>query len=344
MTDRSPYAQGSHPPVNRAPEFPAVNWLNADQPLTLASLHGQATLIHFWDYTSIHCLRTLPYIKEWSQRYNDLGLTVIGVHSPEFAFGRERTQVELALQEMDVHYPVALDNDFAVWNAYNNVFYPAFYVLDSAGFVRYAHYGEGAYDELEAAIQAILRERDQRVSLPPLMTPLRPEDYPEVLRYRPTPQLRGGLQRGALGNPEGYAGGVPVIYSLPGQRKTGAFYVAGAWLADSQYIVYSGQHEGIISVPYEASEVHAILSPHPDTVERILHPLAVDVEIWQDDRPIHDHQRGADVTEDGRLIVNRPRAYNLIRNPKFESHELTLRVKTHGFALYAFAFTGAARD
>jgi hypothetical protein len=94
----------------------------------------------------------------------------------------------------------------------------------------------------------------------------------------------------------------------------------------------------------QSSEVHAILSPHPDTVERILHPLAVDVEIWQDDRPIHDHQRGADVTEDGRLIVNRPRAYNLIRNPKFESHELTLRVKTHGFALYAFAFTGAARD
>jgi hypothetical protein len=331
-------------PERQAPEFTSGVWLNSEQrQIRMGDLRGRVVLLDLWDYTSINCLRTLPYVREWQRRYADYGLTVIGIHTPEFAFGREQTQVELAVTELGVSYPVFLDNNFDVWNAYDNQFWPAKYLIDAHGFIRARHYGEGNYAAFERALQTLLRERDSRVDLPPVMTPLRPEDAPDANCYRPTPSLRGGLKRGALGNPEGYAGGAPLLYRLPGQRMAGAFYVSGAWQADEQCLAYLGSSEGIVQVPYEAAEVHAVLSPHVDTVERMVNPRTITVEIWQDDQPLHDDRRGADLTDDGRVLVNRPRTYNLIRNPGFERHELTLRVKANGFALYGFAFVSSVR-
>jgi hypothetical protein len=333
-----------HSQPQQAPAFGPGQWLNTEHPLQMDNLRGLVVLVDIWDYTGINCLRTLPYIQEWYHRYADHGLVVIGVHAPAFEFGRERAQVLAALHELDIHYPVLLDNDFMTWHAFNNYFWPSRYLIDANGRIRHHQSGEGGYMELEHSIQTLLREINPDVDLPPVMEPLRPEDYPERLHYRPTPELRGGLQRGALGNPEGYAGGVPILYSLPRQRQHGAFYVSGAWLADMQHIAYQGSNAGLIHVPYEAAEVNAVLSPHADTVERMLNPRAVSVEVWQDDRPIHAERRGADLTEDGRLVVHRPRMYNLIRNPGHERHELTLRVNTSGFALYAFSFISTVRD
>jgi thiol-disulfide isomerase/thioredoxin len=339
MTENPSYPRG-----RRAPEFAPGEWLNTDHPVQMANLRGQPVLIDFWDYACINCLRTLPYLREWHRRYASYGLVIIGIHAPQFAFGRERTQVELAVEELDIPYPVLLDNDFRHWTALHNEFWPAKYIIDAEGYLRYRHYGEGDYDLVEQVIQAVLRESNPHAELPPVMPPLRPEDHPQTRRHRITPELRGGLNRGALGNPEGYAGGVPVLYSLPNQRDLGAFYVAGAWKAGSQYLAYQGREEGIIRVPYEAAEVNAVLSPHVDVVERMINPQAISVEIWQDDSPLHDDRRGEDITEDGRLLVNRPRMYNLIRNPGLERHELTLRVKSQGFALYNFTFTSPIRD
>jgi thioredoxin family protein/AhpC/TSA family protein len=329
-----------HDNLVRAPEFASGDWLNAPQRITLAALRGQPLLVYLWDYTSIHCLRTLPYLRKWQERYEAADLQVLGVHTPAYSFGRERLQVELAVKELDVRYPVLLDNEFKTWNAYGNTFWPARYLIDSQGFIRYQDYGEGGYTEFERALQALLREMNPSIDLPPVMRPLRDEDRPEVLRQRPTPELRGGLQQGALGNPEGYGGHLPVIYRLPKRRVHGAFYVAGAWRADNEYLAYQGTTEGIIQLPYEAAEVNAVLSPHPETVERYLHPDAVSIEIWQDDLPIPVEHLGADVTEDGRLFIHRPRVYNLIRNPGHEQHELTLRIHARGVALYSFSFIG----
>jgi thiol-disulfide isomerase/thioredoxin len=330
--------------IVRAPEFARGEWLNVEHPLTMASLRGKTVLVDFWEYSCINCLRTLPYLHEWHRRYADKGLVIVGVHTPEFPFGRERQQIEQAVRELEIEYPVLMDNDFKTWDAFANRFWPAKYLIDPQGYLRYQSHGEGGYDEFEQAIQAVLRESDPTVDLPTIMSPMREEDRPGAVCYRPTPELHGGLDRGALGNPEGYASGVPVFYRLPKQRVQGAFYVAGAWQAGQQHLAYQGQTEGIIQIPYEAVEVNAVLSPHVETVERMLHPQTVGVEVWQDDTPLLEDRRGADLTEDGRVLVDRPRMYNLVRNPDFEKHELTLRVKTRGFALYAFSFTGCVKE
>jgi thiol-disulfide isomerase/thioredoxin len=331
----------------RAPEFGGgrspSDWINSDHPLQLTALRGKAVLLDIWDYTCLNCLRTLPYIRAWHERYAAHGLVVIGLHTPEFTFGRERTQIELATRELNVRYPVLLDNEFRTWKAYDNRFWPARYLIDHEGYIRFLGYGEGNYQEFERAIQSVLREIDPDAALPPLMPTLRDEDQTEAPLNQATPELRTGLHRGALGNPEGYAGGVPILYRLPTHRVNGAFYVSGAWQANDEYLAYKGTSEGIIQLPYEATEVNAVLSPHHDSVERFLHPETVAIEIWQDDLPLTEERRGIDLTEDGRVLVSRPRVYNLIRNPGFERHELTLRVKTAGFALYAFSFVAGKR-
>lgn len=331
-------------PRQQAPELARGQWLNQHQPLSLHDLRGHVVLLDIWDYTCINCARTLPYVQTWYARYAEHGLAVIGVHTPEFDFGREQTQVALAVEEMGIYYPVLMDNRYATWDAYDNRFWPAKYLIDARGNIRYRHVGEGGYADLERAIQTLLREVDSNVDLPPLMSPLRPEDYPEVRVHRTTPDLRGGLRRGALGNREGYADSVPIVYRMPDDRRDGAFYVAGAWRADKQFIAYTGRTEGLIQVPYEAAEVHAVFSPHADIVERTIHPQTVAIEIWQDDRPLHADHRGGDITTDGRVLVDRPRRYDLVRNPGFEKHELTLRVRANGFAFYGLAFVGGVKE
>jgi thiol-disulfide isomerase/thioredoxin len=332
------------PRTIRAPEFARGEWLNTAHPLQMTGLRGRAVLVDFWEYSCINCLRTLPYLREWHNRYANKGLTIVGVHSPEFPFGRERGQIEMAVQEHQIAYPVLLDNDFKTWDAYANRFWPSKYLIDKDGYMRYQRHGEGGYDVFEQAIQAALRDIDSNVDLPPIMQPLRDEDKPGAVCYRPTLELHAGLDRGALGNPEGYAGGVPTVYTIPKKgRSPGAFYAAGAWKAGEQFLAYEGQTEGILQVPYDAVEVNAVLSPHVETIERMLHPEVASVEIWQDDLPL-GAAAGDDVTEDGRVLVDRPRMYNLIRNTGFERHELTLRVKARGFAVYAFSFTGCVKE
>ncbi len=330
------------PRVVRAPEFGAGDWLNGT-PLTMSGLRGRAVLVDFWEYSCVNCLRTLPYLREWHNRYNKW-LTIVGVHSPEFPFGRERQQIEMAVRELEIRYAVLLDNDFKTWDAFANRFWPAKYLIDEQGYIRYQSHGEGGYGLFEQAIQDVLLEADSSLVLPPIMQSLRAEDAPGAVCYRPTPELHGGLDKGALGNPEGYASHAPVVYTMPKERRRGEFYISGAWQAGEQFIAYQGKTEAVIQLPYEAVEVNAVLSPHAELVERMLHPEMVSVEIFQDDKPLSEAIRGTDVAEEGRILVDRPRMYNLVRNPGFEQHELTLRVKSHGFALYAFSFTGCVKE
>lgn len=330
------------PRVLRAPEFKPGEWLNSDRPLTMAGLRGRAVLIDIWEYSCVNCIRTLPYIREWNRRYNKW-LTIIGVHTPEFPFGREKQQIEMAVREHDLSYPIYLDNNFAMWDAYANRYWPAKYLIDQDGYIRYQSAGEGGYGLFEEAIQAVLRENDTDLTLPPVMQPLRDEDRPGAVCYRPTPELHAGLDRGALGNPEGYGRGAPMLYMIPKERTRNAFYVSGAWQASEQYLTYQGQTEAIIRVPYEAVEVNAVLTPYVEMVDRMVHPEPVSVEVWQDDKPLSEATYGDDLTSDGRVVVDRPRMYNLVRNKGFEPHELILRVRSRGFAMYAFSFTGCVK-
>ncbi len=329
--------------VLRAPAFAPGQWLNTSQPLSLNALRGKVLLVDFWEYSCINCIRTLPYLREWHHRYAPQGLVIVGVHSPEFRFGRERQQIEAAIEEFDIPYPVLMDDQLKNWDAYATRFWPTKYLIDQRGYIRYEHHGEGSYGVTEQAIQALLREERPDLDLPPIMQPLREEDRPGAVCYRPTGELSAGLLFGALGNPQGYARGAPMLYAMPDAREAGAFYLAGAWQAHEEYFMFQGQIEGLIRVPYEAVEVNAVLTPHGEVVERMLHPQTVSVEVWQDEMPLDESHRGRDLTEDGRVLIDRPRMYNLVRNPGFEPHELVLRVKTQGVGFYSFSFTGCVK-
>jgi len=160
------------PKTVHAPEIGPA-WLNSP-PLLLRNLRGRVVLLDFWDFTCVNCIRTLPYVREWHRRYEPLGLTTIGVHSPEFYFGQSPEILEQALAEFDIAYPVMLDNDYAIWKQFANKYWPSKYLIDPDGYIRYFHAGEGAYQETELAIQELLRERDPRVTLPRPMELLRP--------------------------------------------------------------------------------------------------------------------------------------------------------------------------
>jgi thiol-disulfide isomerase/thioredoxin len=143
-----------------APEFTGISqWLNSE-PLKLQQLRGKVVLVDFWTYSCINCANTLPYVKSWNQKYKDQGLTVIGVHTPEYPFERDTGNVKTALKRLGISYPVAQDNRFATWNAYNNQYWPAFYLIDKQGQIVYTHFGEGDYAQTEAEIQALLAQKN----------------------------------------------------------------------------------------------------------------------------------------------------------------------------------------
>lgn len=343
-----------HP--DRMPDFAPGEWINTPGPLARESLRGQVILVDFWNYTSANCIRSLPYVTSWHSRYADLGLTVIGVHTPEFSFARTRVQVEAAMAEFGIRYPVLIDNDYQTWHRYTDRAWPVRYLIDHEGTISYWRQGEGAYQETEQAIQAALQQHSRHIALPRLLSPLRQEDAPGAVCYSPPPELHAGFGHGALGNPQGYAEGSPVVYETPhpAQRHEGAFYAAGIWRAERECLVFAGQNGGQIILPYRAAGVSAVLSPSADPVELLLDlPPGSDrgiqargaqpiIEVRQDGEFLTAANAGADVEyqDDGvsAVYVRRPRTVELVRNPGFEEHELALTFRANGLALYTFTF------
>lgn len=161
----SPVASAATNPVTNgvnnsttAPEFTGIDkWLNSD-PLTIQQLRGKVVLVDFWTYTCINCIHVLPYVKTWNQKYKDQGLAVVGIHTPEFPFERDTGNVKTAIKRFGITFPVAQDNSYATWRAYDNQYWPAFYLVDKKGHVAYTHFGEGDYEQTEAKIKALLAE------------------------------------------------------------------------------------------------------------------------------------------------------------------------------------------
>jgi hypothetical protein len=182
-----------------APEFPsAMEWLNVAF-LRMDRLMGRhAVLVEFWDFARVNSVRTLPYLQAWDERYRDLGLRVIGVHSPGYSFGRDRDVVARAVESLEVRHPVVLDPDLVIWRLYGNMGWPGRYLFDRRGLLRYIHYGEGDYLDTELAIHELLRELDPDVELPKPLEPLRPEDAPGVELEPQTADIALPADRGRL--------------------------------------------------------------------------------------------------------------------------------------------------
>ena len=291
-----------------APDFRGVElWLNTE-PLTLEALRGKVVLIDFWTYSCVNCLRTLPHVKGWYERYRDAGLVVVGVHTPEFSFEREEENVRGAVRSLGVEYPVALDNGYETWNAWGNRFWPAKYFIDRRGHVRFAHFGEGAYEESEHVIRTLLAEPD----LPRPVSASIDDETPEGVQ---TPETYLGHER-----IERFVGSKIVkdreaTYRLPETFPFGHLAYGGRWTVEGERIVAGTSARLLLS--FHANEVFLVLG-RSSGEERV------------------------DVRVDGRRVgtvrVTEDRLYRLVRIPgEKRNHVLDLRFSP-GAEAYAFTF------
>jgi len=316
-------AAGSLPDLGSAPEFTGTErWFNTPggHSLSLAGLRGHVVLVDFWTYTCINCIRTLPYLKAWDASYRKAGLVVVGVETPEFAFERDAGNVANAISQFGLRYPVVQDNEMATWNAYANEYWPADYLIDARGQVRYTAFGEGDYAKTETAIRALLAQAGSAVG-----ARSRPSDV-IVPSQLATPETYLGTER-AMGWLHGpYAGlhnyGPPVS----GQLSLNEFAYSGSWDIAQQPALAVANAE--VDVEFQAKDVYLVLSSTGEAPRRL--------SVLLDGRPIAAAAAGADVHE-ATVTVRRQRLYSLVALRRDERHRLTLRFAP-GISGYAFTF------
>jgi cytochrome c biogenesis protein CcdA/thiol-disulfide isomerase/thioredoxin len=306
-----------------APEFADTeDWFNTpgNRPLTLAGLRGHVVLIDFWTYTCINCIRTLPYLKAWDAAYRKDGLTIVGVETPEFAFEHEASNVKDAIDQFGLRYPVVQDNEMGTWNAYQNEYWPADYLIDAKGDVRYATAGEGDYAQTETAIRALLAEAGASVggmSHPTgVVTPSEvatPETYLGTNRAQ-------GWRNGPKSGTHNYG------TSLPAELGLNEFQYSGTWnIAEQPATAVSNAG---VDMEFEAKNVYLVLSSAGGSPRQ--------VQVLLDGKPISARDAGTDV-HDGALTVTGERLYSLVSLPTDQQHRLSLRFAP-GVSAYAFTF------
>lgn len=314
----------------RAPEIGRV-WLNST-PLNLRQLRGRAILIDFWDYTCVNCIRTLPYVQIWHERYKDKGLTVIGVHTPEFIFAQYEQNVERGIQEFGLTYPNVLDSDYELWQAYANRAWPSKYLIDKDGYGRYTRMGEGGYAETEAMIQTLLYEIDPDVELPPLMDPLRESDRPGAVCYPPTSEIYLGSRRGRILNEGGYVE-AEHRYEYRGDPMENFFAAHGRFRSTMEYLE-SAEEGARVSLIYGSASVNMVMA---STTGK-----PVEVALKQDGTPLTKKTATMDTRFRANMsyvLADKPRMVTLVDNHDFEAHVLELTALAPGAAFYAFTFT-----
>jgi thiol-disulfide isomerase/thioredoxin len=333
----------------RAPEIGHV-WLNSP-PLSFHQLRGRIVLVDFWDYTCVNCIRTLPYVQAWHERYKDKGLTVIGVHTPEFTFAQYESNVERGVRDFGLTYPIVVDSNREIWKAFANRCWPSKYLLDKEGYLRFGHWGEGEYQATEEAIQELLREIDPAMELPELLLPMRAEDKPGAACYPATPELYLGHKRGRIGNSAGFKEDQIADYTFSGelqenklQKNTleeNCFYASGRWASTVEYLESAEAGEHRIILKYSAAEVNLVMAAPRGA--------SVDVEVRQDGKPLSPHQATSDTrfrpSGDGLqsyVTVQQARMYFLLDNRDFGEHTLEL-ICPPGMALFAFTFTSCVK-
>jgi cytochrome c biogenesis protein CcdA/thiol-disulfide isomerase/thioredoxin len=311
------------PPLGAAPEFARTGrWFNS-LPLTMKSLRGRVVLIDFWTYTCINCLRTLPYIKAWDERYRDRGLVIVGVHTPEFAFEKEAGNVERAIRTEGLRYPVVQDNEFGTWNAFTNTGWPSKFLIDARGQVRYTHLGEGEYGETEAAIRTLLAEAGEDR----LGAPARPRDKIESVGHRATPETYLGSARAESFSPVGPTDGTRTYKAAdPGDLPQSVFSLGGRWHVDDESA--RAVRDATITARVVGTAVYLVLASEGDRPRK--------VRVLLDGRPIAAADAGADV-RDATVTVRRQQLYSLVKLDSIQEHVLTLRLDS-GVSGYAFTF------
>ena len=307
----------------RAPELYGNAWINSS-PVSVRESEGSVILIDFWDYARDESVRSLQLTMEWHKRYSELGLITVGVHTPEFKFGRDIEHLDLAVRRLGIVYPVVADNDEIIASAYGNRSLPGRLLVDKNGYIRYRQSGGGNQEQFERAIQHLVREAGYRGDLPSLIDLSRKTTQVEINRYRGTKEIQFGYLRSMIGNPEGYNPESTVDYKDPGIHLFDRFYLDGKWTNEREFVRFDGSSagEGRVFLLYESWDVNAVLGPQG--------PAPCTVTVRQDGKPVRAELAGTDLTVTGKessfVVVDSPRLYHLVRNRGFESHELTLSV------------------
>ncbi len=310
-------------------------WLNSP-PLDLKALHGKVVLVDFWEYTCVNCLRTLPYLRTWYQRYRDDGFVIVGVHTPEFGFSGQSANVEAAAKHLDVTWPIVLDSKDAIWNRYHNDGWPHEYLYDQNGKLVDSVSGEGEYPETEAKIQGLLKAANPQLTLPPVMALLPQDSYtrPGALCYLHTPELLIAHEHIADATAFDNPARDSTYTDRDATHRDGAIYLQGVWRLTPQAAV-SNSLKGYVALRYHAIEVVGVLAPGADG-------KSVRVDVTQDGLPVAKADAGSDIRYDADgtsyVTVDASRAYELVMNAKFGQHELRLSPEGYGVGVYSFAF------
>jgi cytochrome c biogenesis protein CcdA/thiol-disulfide isomerase/thioredoxin len=310
----------------------ATDWINSP-PLTADQLKGKVVLIDFWTYSCINCLRTLPYVRAWADKYKDSGLVVIGVHTPEFPFEKDLSNVQKAVHDFGITYPVAIDNNNKIWNAFSNQYWPAHYFIDANGKVRFHHFGEGNYDESERWIQDLLKERNAQQALPAGIVNVQAhgaEAAPDMDDVR-SPETYVGYQRTQhFASPGGLNQDGPKLYSIPPQLELNQWALAGKWIDQGQIAVLAPA-KGKIAFRFHARDLHLVLGPSVDGK-----PVRFRVTI---DGKAPGENHGVDTNDNGDGIVTENRLYQLVRQKgAITDHTFTIEFLNPGVQAFAFTF------
>ena len=339
-----------------APEFEGTQeWINSE-PLAMDSLRGNVVLIDFWTYTCVNCIRTLPFLREWYDRYADEGLVIVGVHTPEFEFEKIFDNVVEATKDEGVAWPVVQDNEFSVWRSYSNRYWPAKYLIDQSGVVRYTHFGEGKYGETEEMIRELLEEGGMTASLD---LPL-PDDQQRDSSYRlgmdVTRELFAGWKftatqgRGGIGQADEYLlaaresfntqdqSGVIAEFTAPDELERNLIYFNGPWAIgpESARHAQNTEHfDDYLSLVYSARSVNAVLTSQSGEPYR--------VQVTLNGEFLTDENKGADIVigDDGvsYLPVTEPKLYKIIEHSDWQGEqELRMASMSDDFGLFSFTF------
>ena len=315
-----------------APELTNVNGYINSEPITLADLRGKVVLVDFWTYSCINCIRTIPYLNAWHEKYADNGLVIVGVHTPEFEFEKDYNNVKAAVEKFDIKYPVAQDNEKGTWEAYENRYWPRKYLIDNEGYIRYDHIGEGAYAETEKVIQSLLAERTQYIGANVTIDQSisNPESSQSVNFDRiNTPELYFGYEysRAPLGNSEGYQPDQVVNYTVSDDTKIvpNSIYLAGEWKNNADHMELQSE-VGRIVLSYSAKAVNIVAGGKGE------------LHILEDNSPLDDSSSGTDISEDGTVKIDGQRLYNVVEHEEYGNHQIAIDVAGRGFQIYTFTF------
>ena len=318
--------EGSLPSLNGA-----VAWLNS-APLTREGLKGKVVLVDFWTYSCINCLRAIPYVEAWAEKYKGDGLVVIGVHTPEFAFEKDQGNISKAVRDLKITYPVAIDSNYAIWKAFNNEYWPAHYFIDKQGIIRFHHFGEGEYDKSEQVIQELLKENNGtlKASGTVQVNGAGVQAAPDLNDVQ-SPETYVGFDRGQnFASPEPVKRNLPGLYTTPGRLLVNQWGLVGNWNV-------SGERAMLVTAPgkvvfrFHSRDLHLVLGPGADGK-----PVRFRV-LLDDDPPTGD--AGADTDSQGNGTVKEYRLYQLIRQKgKIEDRTFQIQFLDPNVEVFAFTF------